>query len=93
MTDFNPQKTIEQIERWTGQRVRKTFYPTEGSKVAVVYIEASVQAPTISAKLAEIKALSDEFKQLVWTPTAEVDCRPSVDVRVTVKTDVPVEGE
>lgn len=90
MTDFNPQKTIEQIERWTGQRVRKTFYPPGGSKVTAVYIQATVNAAAINAKLADIEALADEYKGLTWTPSAIDDCRPSVDVRVTVRTDVPI---
>jgi len=88
--DFNPQKTIETIEVWTGQRLRKVFSPAVGSRIAVVYIEASDNISQINALLSQLEPLGDEFNKVLWTTSAEPDCEPSVDVRVTVRTDVPV---
>ena len=87
--DFDPQKTTQQVDVWTGQRVRNTFYPAVGNAVAVVYIDASSNKAAINALLAQIEPLADTFVKKVWIPDAEVDCKASVDVRVTVRTDVP----
>ena len=89
--DFNPEKVREWIDRWTGVRVRKTFYPIVGGHVAVLYLEASENAAQINDLLKQIDDLADVSKRMTWTPTAEPSCRPSVDVRVFVATDVPVE--
>ena len=86
MPDFNPQKTIVEVPQWENNRKRKTFSPTVGNKIAVVYIEGSNAA--ILTKLAEIKALSDNFQKYTWAVTTEPDCQASVDVRVIVRTDV-----
>jgi len=89
--DFNPQKTVREIEQWTGQRLRKVFSPAVGNRIAVVYIEASDNISQINALLSQIDGVADVFNKVLWTTSAEPDCEPSVDVRVTVRTDVPVQ--
>ena len=89
--DFNPKKIVKQIEVWDDYYKHVAFHPPVGSKIAAVYIQSTANAAEINAKLAEINYLADEFKMLVWTPTAEPGKRPSVAVCVTCKTDEPLE--
>lgn len=83
--DFDPQKTTVQVDQWTGQRVREVFNPATGGKIFVAYIEGD--NPAIPNMLTQIENLSDNFRKLSWDVTAEPDCKASVDVRVTVRTD------
>ena len=86
--DFNPQLVEQVVEQWTGHRRRGFFFPSEGSKVAVVYVEASgPSVAIINTKLGEIEALADGFEKRVWTPSALAGKVPKVIVTATVHKD------
>lgn len=92
--DFNPTEQTVEITQWPGATVRGTFHPVVGSKIAVVYIEATpANAAAINAKLAEVEALSTRFTKKVWSPWAKADCRPAMHIRATAQVDAPVAEE
>ena len=93
--DFNPRYVKQpDVYAWEGARVQQTFHPAIGNKVAVVFIEAEPgNAAEINTKLAEIAGLAVRMSRKVWIPTAEIDCRPEVDVRVYARTNAPVPVE
>lgn len=91
MADFDIVHELVEVPRTSGGRVRKVFYPADGHNCAIVYIEANANGAAILAKLAEIEALSTDYKKYQWQAEAlSGDYRPSVDVRVTVRDNVPL---
>ena len=89
MADFEFNETVREIVQVTGNRKVGTFRPAEGSRVAVIYLNASSNLPAIQAKLDEIKAACDEYVQHDWVAEAKPDCVPGVRVVVTARNDVP----
>lgn len=90
--DFDPQKQLVQVPQYSGHVVRRSMDPAVGSKVAVVYIEATpAAAGQINSLLSQIQALATQYGQMVWTPTAEPDCIPRIHLRAIVQTDVQEE--
>ena len=89
--DFDPQKSLVEVEHWTGRHVGGVFHPQIGDKVAVVYVEASLaSAGEINNLLGQVEAKAKVFRKLVWTPKAETGCKPRVEVMATARTNVPV---
>ena len=93
MTDFDPtaEETIS-YPRKTQNSQRETFYPTDGSSVAIIYLEAPVgKKVAIKNALAAIAAACAEYKQFkAWTVSSEAGKRAAVHVRAQVHNDIGI---
>ena len=89
MAGFEFNETVREIVQVTGNRKVGTFRPAEGSRVAVIYLNASSDLAAIQGHLTAIELLCDEYVQHDWVAEAKPDCVPGVRVVVTARNDVP----
>ena len=89
MADFEFNEEVIEVTRVVGNRKATNKFPAEGSRIGVVYINASNGLAAIQTKLDEIQALCDEYQQLDWVAEAKPDCIPGVRIVVTARNDIP----
>jgi len=87
--DFEFNEVVREIVQVRGNRKVGVFSPAEGSRVAVVYLNASSSFPAIVTKLDELRALCDEYVQRDWVASAKDGCVPGVRVVVTARNNAP----
>ena len=87
--DPNAVETIS-YPKHTNNSQRETFYPADGSSVAVIYLEAPVgKKVAIQNALNAIAAECAEYKQCKpWTVSSEVGKKAAVHVRMQVHNDI-----